>query len=327
VLFRESPISIHSVIAHHLQGTDPYENLLGDVKQPVAVRDGEVWSDYNLMSLVTELVVAKEDAVSLSAWSQRLARDWKETQLERVLYLALIHNRAHNYLQSIQHLTVYLKANVGNRVRVEFLKLLFPTPFSESILAASGGLDPLVVFGLIRQESAFNPQARSLADARGLMQLLPGTAQTMERIAPSDLYDPRRNVSLGSRYLMKLLSINNNHLESVLAAYNAGQRHIARWTQRFPGASDLLFSDLIPFRETRSYVSLIQRNSYWYGRLMRDRQSSYQPELLARIEESNMRSRTVDGLLRLSWGRASVRDVLSTESLLSPNGGNLSAVQ
>jgi soluble lytic murein transglycosylase len=172
------------------------------------------------------------------------------------------------------------------------------------------------VFGLIRQESAFNPHARSIADARGLMQLLPGTARTMADVAPSDLYDPRKNVSLGSQYLRKLLVRNNNHLESVLAAYNAGQRHIERWSQRFPGASDLLFADLIPFRETRSYVSLIQRNSYWYGRLMRDRRDHYKPELVARIEESNIRSRMVDGLLKMGWGYSA--DPLSVKSLLMP---------
>ena len=315
-LLRESPISIHAVIAQHLQGIDPYENLLGDVVQPVASRDGQAWSDYNLVSVVSELLIARDDAVSLNAWSRRLARDWKETDLDRILYIAHVHSRAHNYLQSIQLLTVYLKATAGQKVRLEFLKLLFPTPFSDSILAASGGLDPLVVFGLIRQESAFNPQARSIADARGLMQLLPGTARTMAPVTPGELYDPRKNVALGSQYLRKLLAINNNHLESVLAAYNAGQRHIPRWTQRFPGASDLLFSDLIPFRETRSYVSLIQRNSYWYGRLVRDGQDHYGSEFIARIEKSNIRSRTVDGLLRLSWGRA--ENTLTVESLMAP---------
>jgi soluble lytic murein transglycosylase len=315
-LFRESPISIHAVAAKHLQGLDPYVTLIGDVTQPVATRDGKPWSDYNLMALISELLIARNDAVSLGAWSHRLARDWRETDVDRVLYLALIHNHANNYLQSIQQLTVYLKATVGQKIRVEFLKLLFPTPFAESILDASGGLDPLVVFGLIRQESAFNPHARSIADARGLMQLLPGTARTMADVAPSDLYDPRKNVSLGSQYLRKLLVRNNNHLESVLAAYNAGQRHIERWSQRFPGASDLLFADLIPFRETRSYVSLIQRNSYWYGRLMRDRRDHYKPELVARIEESNIRSRMVDGLLKMGWGYSA--DPLSVKSLLMP---------
>jgi soluble lytic murein transglycosylase-like protein len=301
-LFAESPISIHAVIAAHFQGVDPYLSLTGDVAQPVAFRDGTAWSDFNLMALVSEVLIARGDAIPLRSWSQRIAKDWKESDPERQLFLGIVHNRAANYLLSIQVLTSYLKANAGKKLRVEFLKLLFPTPFSEKILDSSGGLDPLVVFALIRQESAFNPYARSTADARGLMQLLPGTARTMEQITDGELYEPRRNVALGTRYLKRLLGLNNNHLESVLAAYNAGQRHLQRWTTRFPGASDLLFSDLIPFRETRSYVSLIQRNTYWYGRLWVDRKEAYQPELITRLSQSNLRSRTVDGLLRRSWG-------------------------
>jgi hypothetical protein len=302
-LAQESPLSIHAVIAAHVLGRDPYSGLIGHVQQNVRRRDGTQWSNYNLIALVSEVLVARDDAASLKSWSMRLARDWKETDPEKQLFIGIVHNKAHNFLQSIQVLTSYLKGTTGRKHRVEFLKLLFPTPFSDSILESSEDFDPLLVFGLIRQESAFNPLARSIADARGLMQLLPGTASRLLKVTPIELYQPEKNVLIGTRYLRKLLERNNNHLERVLAAYNAGQRHIERWAKRFPGANDLLFADLIPFKETRSYVSLIQRNTYWYGRLWAEQKTNYAPELIARMERSNFRSRTVNFLLRSARDR------------------------
>lgn len=298
ILAQESPLSIHAVIAAHVLGLDPYAGLIGEVTQNVRRRDGAIWTNYNFIALVSDILVARDDAATLKNWSMRLARDWKETDAEKQLFIGIVHNKAHNFLPSIQVLTTYLKGTPGRKYRVEFLKLLFPTPFSVSILDSSEDLDPLLVFGLIRQESAFNPLARSLADARGLMQLLPGTANRLIKVSPIELYQPEKNVLIGTRYLRKLLERNNNHLERVLAAYNAGQRHIERWAKRFPDANDLLFADLIPFKETRSYVSLIQRNTYWYGRLWAEQKAHYAPELIARMERSNFRSRTVNVLLR-----------------------------
>jgi soluble lytic murein transglycosylase len=296
----EFPLSIHSVIASHVQGEDPYSLLVGDVLQPVRRRDGYQWSDYNLVALMFEVLVARGAAQGLSNWSHAVARFWPENANDKRLFLGIAHARAKNYLASIRSLTAYLHSSETDTYHVKFLKLLFPTPYQDKILKYAEGMDPLVVYGLIRQESAFNPSARSVANARGLMQLLPSTAQTLAQVSSGDLFDPSKNVQLGSAYLRQLLLRNDNHLERVLAAYNAGQSNILRWIKRFPGANDLLFADLIPFKETRSYVSLIQRNTYWYGRLWADQSGHYEPDLIARVQQSNTRSRTVDSLLRLS---------------------------
>lgn len=300
----EYPLSIHSVIASHVQGEDPYSVLVGDVFQPVRRRDGYQWSDYNLIALVFEVLVSRGAARPLQNWSSTIARHWSEKTNDKSLFLALAHTKAQNFLASIRTLTRYLRKNETNTYHVKFLKLLFPTPYQDKILKYAADMDPLVVYSLIRQESAFNPTARSVANARGLMQLMPATARSLARVSTRDLYDPSKNVQLGSAYLKRLLLRNNNHLERVLAAYNAGQSNILRWIKRFPGANDLLFADLIPFKETRSYVSLIQRNSYWYGRLWADQSSHYEPDLIARVQQSNIRSRTVDSLLRLSWNES-----------------------
>lgn len=310
----EFPLSIHSVIASHVQGEDPYSLLIGEVSQPVRRRDGYQWSDYNLMALTFEVLVSRGAAQGLTNWSSTIARYWSESTNDKRLFLALAHTKAKNFLASIRTLTAYLHNSETNIYHVKFLKLLFPTPYQDKILKYAEDMDPLVVYGLIRQESAFNPTARSVANARGLMQLMPATAQSLAQVSTGDLYDPSKNVQLGSAYLKRLLLRNDNHLERVLAAYNAGQSNILRWTKRFPGANDLLFADLIPFKETRSYVSLIQRNTYWYGRLWADQSGHYEPDLIARVQKSNTRSRTVDSLLRLSWNGPQPDDL--TQGLL-----------
>ncbi len=315
-LRQKFPLSIHTVLASHVQGVDPYNILVGDVEQLVRRRDGLQWNDYNLVALMFDLFVAREAAGALKVWSERIDRNWKETNNDRQLFLALAHAKATNYLGSIKTLTTYLRSSESRVFHVKFLKMLFPTPFQEKILKHSAGLDPLVVYGLIRQESAFNPRARSVANARGLMQLMPATARGLARVRTRDLYDPSKNVRLGSKYLRKLLTRNDHQLERVLAAYNAGQRNLSRWLKRFPGANDLLFADLIPFKETRSYVSLIQRNTYWYGRLWADQKGHYGPELASKMEQSNSRSRTVDSLLKLSWSGGTSQE--SPLSLLPP---------
>lgn len=105
-------------------------------------------------------------------------------------------------------------------------------------------VNPQVVAALIRQESAGNPKARSHKGARGLMQLMPATAQRFG-IRKEHLYDPRHNLEAGVRYLSWLLEQFPNDLSKVLAAYNAGENAVLR------------YGGIPPYRETRNYVRKI----------------------------------------------------------------------
>ncbi len=109
--------------------------------------------------------------------------------------------------------------------------------------AAKHGLDPLLVYLVMREESAFNPRARSQAGARGLMQLMPATAR---RLGVRRLHDPRENVEAGTRYLKSLIELYRGDVNLALAAYNAGEEAVARYGRRVP-----------PYRETRNYVRRI----------------------------------------------------------------------
>jgi len=105
-------------------------------------------------------------------------------------------------------------------------------------------LDPNMVLGVIKAESNFDPYAVSKAGARGLMQLMPGTAADMR---VSDVFDPEQNIAGGTQYLAKMLELFDNRIELALAAYNAGPTAV----QEHKGVP--------PYKETKAYVKKVQQ--------------------------------------------------------------------
>ncbi|MEO8557517.1 MAG: lytic transglycosylase domain-containing protein [Rhodospirillales bacterium] len=147
---------------------------------------------------------------------------------------------------------------------------LYPVPLWQP----KGGfvIDRALVYAFIRQESAFNPRARSWAGASGLMQLMPATARAMANRygSPADahkLYSPDVNMMLGQfylRYLMEYEPIGPN-LFLVAAAYNSGPGSLQRWQNEVNYNDDpLLFVASIPVRETRLFIERVMANLWIY---------------------------------------------------------------
>ena len=138
------------------------------------------------------------------------------------------------------------------------------------------GLEPYVTAALARQESAFDPDIRSVADAVGLMQLLPSTAaEVSRRNGPRDFREellevPDVNVHLGTVHLRDLLRRNQGDITRFLAGYNAGQRRVVRWREFAEAGDPLTFTERIPFAETRNYVKAVRRNISIYRALYSD---------------------------------------------------------
>jgi soluble lytic murein transglycosylase len=142
-------------------------------------------------------------------------------------------------------------------------RLRYPRAYWDLIAAAASGdaLDPYLVLALMRQESLFNPQARSVSDARGLMQLMPATAN---RVGPSagvvqaslNLYDPALSVRVGTAYLKNLFDMFGGDPFKAVAAYNAGEHAVQQWNAKYPGGDDQWVEN-IGFRETRDYVKRV----------------------------------------------------------------------
>lgn len=149
----------------------------------------------------------------------------------------------------------------------------YALPFESLIRhwSENAGVDPMLVAGLVRQESAFSPEAHSPANAFGLMQLLPSTARRLAkqariRYAHSRLVDPEYNVRLGTLYVANLEKQFGN-IESALAAYNAGEDRVQSWTAGQNYREPAEFVESIPFTETRQYVQIVARNADIYRRL------------------------------------------------------------
>ncbi len=147
-------------------------------------------------------------------------------------------------------------------------RLIYPIYYQDLITphADALDLDPALVFALIRQESLYDPDAHSHADARGLMQIIPPTgADIAERTfaqdySADDLWLPYLNVEFGAWYIKQMLNFLNDNPIAALAAYNAGPGRVQRWIA-YPGADDLdIFRALIPLSEPREYIRRIYLN-------------------------------------------------------------------
>jgi len=148
---------------------------------------------------------------------------------------------------------------VGKRSLLPADRFDYPPAFPGAVLeaAAAESLPPSLLWGIMRQESAYDPLARSKAGALGLLQLLPTTAaQLAGREIPEDsLTVAALNVRLGARYVRDLLREFGDP-RAVLASYNAGEKAVRRWNRDRPVVDDE-WVERIPYRETRDYVKRV----------------------------------------------------------------------
>ncbi len=174
-----------------------------------------------------------------------------------------------------------LKRAVPNYFAVDLSSL--PRPYWEALFpkaywtdlrrfSSATALDPYLVASLIRQESSFNPNAVSRANAVGLMQLLPKTAKLVAKqvklrhFSPTELFTPAVNVQLGTRYFRDTVD-KFGSFEYALAAYNAGDDRVKEWLGLGTYRDPQEFVESIPFTETREYVQAIMRNANVYRQL------------------------------------------------------------
>ena len=165
-----------------------------------------------------------------------------------------------------------------------FIFSVFPNEFSSFIdtQAASRKISRYLVRGLIKQESGYNTRAKSSSNALGLMQMIPPTAKEIATDLklgtlqlPDDMYEPKRNIQMGTYYISRMINRYQGHVPLALAAYNAGPARIDRWIHARPSLRNLaslkssapddeLWIDELPYWETCFYVKAILRNILIY---------------------------------------------------------------
>jgi soluble lytic murein transglycosylase len=214
-------------------------------------------------------LLARLGLVPESRWEyDRLLRQ-SDTASERLLALAHAFRRQGLAAQAIQLARRALA--LGAPADARTYRLLYPVVLEEALLAEARdhGLDAGFVAALIRQESMFNPTATSPVGARGLMQVMPDLGGRLARSLaypvwdPVLLYQPDVSLQLGAYHLQELTGRYGQNVH-VLAAYNAGVSRVERWSQRVGVDDPEVFTERIPFAETRGYVRAIQRNQDIY---------------------------------------------------------------
>ena len=176
--------------------------------------------------------------------------------------------------------------NTSERSKVEIdIAQRYPMPFRRDIVeaATNAGLDPAFVFGLIRQETRFMGNMRSAVGANGLMQLMPNTAKWAAKKAgisyrPDLITDPSTNLRIGSFYLKLVLDSFGGSDPMAAAAYNAGPARPRRWRGGLMLAPEV-WTENVPFYETRDYVKKVMTNAAVYAALMGNKGPLLRPRL------------------------------------------------
>jgi soluble lytic murein transglycosylase len=162
----------------------------------------------------------------------------------------------------------------GRQLPAEILQVIFPLAYWDSIrkYSAQRDLDPYVVAALIAQESTFDPEAKSVANAWGLMQIVPTTGRRLarsvgvRRFSTASLTNPEMNIRLGTLYFSQLVAQFGGTYYA-LASYNAGESRVVKWKAERPSLDEDEFIDDIPFPETQNYVKRILGTAEDYRRL------------------------------------------------------------
>ena len=163
---------------------------------------------------------------------------------------------------------------VDDDLQLRVKSRLYPLKYEKLILEAADeyGVDPYLVAAVAKAESGFDRDARSSVGAVGLMQLMPDTAEWIQRQPDwrggvvADLTEAEGNLHLGAYYLAFLTELFDGDVRMTLAAYNAGQGNVAGWL-RDAGTPDTLGAEDIPFPETREFVDRVEKLRRMYREL------------------------------------------------------------
>ena len=156
-----------------------------------------------------------------------------------------------------------------------FEKVIYPYPNRTIIenYAKQYGVDPLFVISVIREESKFLSKSESHKGAKGLMQLMPTTAQSISEslgdktYREEDLLNPEKNIQYGTWYLGDLQKVFANNTTLVTAAYNGGRGHVQEWIDSGQIDPKNIRVEGIPFKETRDYVGRVLKSYDKYTKL------------------------------------------------------------
>jgi soluble lytic murein transglycosylase len=262
-LIQDYPLTLHALLADTEGGKFKAPSYLSPEDPLVAFRSRAKPELNGLIASIEALQSQGELRAAYDVLEASMDR-FRDAEREVRLYTAVLFKRSGDSLKKFQVLSALFKEHRSLMSKAS-LELFYPRIILDSVTKACGEkLDPYLMLSLIRQESAFNENARSGAGAIGLMQVMPRTGHLVSRVSRNQLFNPDVNVKVGVKYFSRLMERFDGSVEHALAAYNAGPERVDEWVERYPVKDRMLFVDLVPFRETREYVASIARNYFWY---------------------------------------------------------------
>jgi soluble lytic murein transglycosylase len=212
---------------------------------------------------------AGAEARALAPRAQRLA--------DRVALAALLQDAGQFDAAQRLMLEAYalqLAAGPGDAAR-EIWWAAYPRAFAPEVerAAARAGIAPQLLYAVMREESGFRPEVRSVVGARGLVQIMPETGRKLAQqlgaasYSPDELFDPGRNLELGAAYLAELLARFGGRVSAAVASYNAGPEAVERWLAQNGALEDDAWIEAIPYDQTRGYAKKVLRSLAVYRAL------------------------------------------------------------
>jgi soluble lytic murein transglycosylase len=239
-----------------------YLLFLSKENQP-KLQINNTFEQYNNISIGERFEILRLLGMTQDLVNEITAISKKTSDPKRVVNLALYLKDLGVYKQSISLLSKM-------PYNEEFHPILYPLAFFSDVESASRNynLDPLLILSIIREESRFDKEARSIAGALGLMQLMPQTAQRLQSILnrgikTEQLYEPAVNITLGTYYFKKLIEMFNS-IPIAIAAYNAGDEAVSNWLKSHKYKAVDEFIEDIPYDETKNYVKNVLTTYFEY---------------------------------------------------------------
>jgi len=233
------------------------------------------------------MVLARAGLVSDAAWYLRRLLEDQRGDRGLALLAARASARAGDHAAVARLLVTHFAGFLqrpAERLPEDFYGLVYPRPFADAVASATAarGLDPAFMFSLMRQESRFDPEARSPVGALGLFQIMPYTAAELgprsglDHLSAADfenesvLLQPPVNAAIAATLAGNLFALFGGALTPVIASYNAGEERVTTWWASARDLPEDLFVDTIPYSETRRFVREVLANVAAYQRVYGD---------------------------------------------------------
>ncbi|GIL18642.1 MAG: hypothetical protein BroJett040_23930 [Oligoflexia bacterium] len=299
VVSQEDPLGYYGLLAHREMG---WQLPPLDIKNGQSIKPNSQLSlNLKNQNMIRDLIYVEENQILekfLNDQAQQL-RNSSTTDPNTWLFLMKAYAQAGLYLPLFSQIGT-LDSKVKENLLKDHPELLFPRKFLPLIeeWAAKFEVRPELMLAIIRQESAFDPFARSPADAFGLMQLLPSVAKHYQEKTKinighyEDLFAPEKNIPFGAALLASLSKKYRGQFVLTAAAYNSNEKAIQNWLKTRLKEDPLEFIEDIPYEETRGYIKLVLRNFVFYSRLKEPQKSISFPDWCLEDLQSFKESKT-----------------------------------